>query len=269
MPKKPRRPWDAAQTPLYPHRHETARKYINAIRCATVFKKGFKAGSQCKGYAVKGMAYCKRHNNGDNNPNIGSEPGKPAHLASVATWWERMRAIEAANPGFLRQFLQGTGGTAAAYRERIRMQKERGLGTVLLPLSDLVGTKEPALLKAHGRLIKMKGMLGPPNPKPPEEMEPHEILVHNLRLSLDRTTELLQLPIQKKIPQADGTDLIEIDYKAAAIVKDAALRVGAMQIKVDRNALAARRLDKMAELLDRLKAEDALGTENSPKFYAR
>ena len=45
----------------------------------------------------------------------------------------------------------------------------------------------------------------------------------------------------------------KIDYKALSAVKDTALRAVATRLRVDRNAMMQKKVDKLAELLDRLK----------------
>lgn len=150
-----------------PFSPENKRKYVKARQCATVFMKGTRKGTQCKAYAVADSLFCRRHK----APAHG-RPMSEATREGQRRFWERMRAIEAESPGFFRQFMQGSGGTAAAYRERIRMQKAKGFDRphILRPLKDLVGTEDPTLLKAHGKLIRLKGAL-PVIDKPFEEMK--------------------------------------------------------------------------------------------------
>ena len=47
-----------------------------------------------------------------------------------------------------------------------------------------------------------------------------------------------------------------MDVKVASMVKDTALRALAVRVKIDSNALREKRIDKMDDLLRRLKAGD-------------
>lgn len=223
------------------------RKYVNRMQCAAVYRKGARAGKRCSWYAKKDSIYCRKHGAQEGVP-ISEEHAKALHDGS-RNWWARMRAIEAQRPGFLREFMgpRNTGFMKTAKRDWHGR---------LLPQEPLVVSDDPIVIKGAKVLQRELNRLPTPPDKPVEEMNPQELLIHNTYTSLHRIAELLRMPIKKTEIDERGQKVEVIDYKAAAIVKDAALRASALQVKVDGNALKAQRLDRMAELLERLKAPD-------------
>lgn len=211
---------------------KNTRKYIKARQCVTVFKNGRMAGLRCSWYALKDSVHCKRHDGNHNPTNIeGMRQG-------LMNYWARIRAIEAQNPGTIRRVLNID--KAADTRRRTKE-----IEATLLPKPK---TEDKIIIQAHKALVKQVAALPPIPDKPFDELAPHEQLVHNTRLALKRAHEILEVTLTEK--------KIKKDPKLASLVKDAAFRTLATAVKIDRNTLQERRIDKMGELLARLKAGD-------------
>lgn len=155
--------------------------------------------------------------------------------AGHASWWARVKALNKQYPGLLRE-LMNTDQSSATRKARTAVRKA-------LPAPV---TSDPVILKAHKSIIADVADLPPVPDKPFEELEPHEQLTVITGQSLRVVHEILSFKMADKagVPQP----------KIISIVKDTALRALSVRVKVDRNALSARRIDKMGELLERLKA---------------
>lgn len=213
----------------------TPKKYIKSRQCAAVFTKGRRAGTRCSWYARPDSIYCRRH--GRNEGNILSEEHVKALRKGAADWWTRMRALEAKQPGIIRRMFN----TDKAVETRMR----RKAVAKTLPMPP--GAKEDKMiLRAHKAIVNEIADLPAVPDKPFDQLEPHEQMVVNTRIALSRANEILCLPFKDEA----GV----VDPKIASIVKDATFRTIAAAVKIDRNVLAARKIDRMADLLERLKA---------------
>lgn len=107
--------------------------------------------------------------------------------------------------------------------------------------------------RALSNIITEKNKLPAVPDKPFEEMEDHQKLTVITSLSLDYARELLLMRADPKV-----------DPKAAELKWRAAAGALAIRVKVDRNALAARRIDGLTSLIERLKSgkDDPLTIEN-------
>lgn len=208
------------------------RKYIKGRQCAVVFKAGRMAGLRCSWYALPDSVFCKRHF-GNHHP-VNDEARKAGH----ANWWARMKAIEAQHPGTIRRMM----GIDKAHETRA---KNKEIEATLLPRPK---TKDEIIIKAHKALVKQVAALPAIPDKPFDQLEPHEQLVFNTKLALKRQHEILEVKLTE--------NKMAKNPKLASMVKDAAFRTLSAAIKVDTNALRARKLDKMGELLARLKGGD-------------
>ena len=216
--------------PLLKHAQGTGtKKYVKSRQCAAVFTRG---GLRCSWYARPDSVYCKRHQGNPNPSNI------EARMAGHTNWWARMHAIEKDHPGTLRRVL----GIDKAIETR---KRKKEIEATLLPRPQ---TEDKIVLQAHKALVKEVAALPAIPDKPFDALAPHEQLVFNTRLALKRSHEILEVKLTEK-KMSDNP-------KLAAMVKDAAFRTLATTVKVDSNTLQARKIDRMGELLQRLKAGD-------------
>lgn len=265
-------PYDSPENPQYDPTCGGKRKYIKARQCAAMWRKGKRAGKRCTWYALADSLYCKKHcvkYRGGRAYYVNNTPEKMAKLhQGVRDWWVRMKAIEAEHPGTIREVL-GLKVKSQQNKEYLARQKALGIpGNRFVPESQLFPpgflSDDPFVAKQQKYVAKEIFRL-PEIAKPIDEMTADELLTHNTLKSLKRMAELLALKITHQAKDADGKTVDVIDYKAASLVKDTALRAAALQIKVDRNALQATKIDRMHELLQRLKeGEKALVIEVAP-----
>lgn len=214
-----------------PGKNPSPRKYVKSQQCAAMYYKGARAGFQCTWYAQKDRIYCVKHGNSPGLSTASPETKEKVHQAS-RDWWARLKALDKKHPGLLRSVINTDQKT-----ETVARRKEARLE---MPTPK---TKDPLVLKAHNQVIAVAATLPRLPDKPFEEMEPHEQMVAITGRSLRVVYEILGFKMTVKgVP----------DPKIASLVKDTALRALAVRVKIDRNALAARRNDKMAELLERL-----------------
>lgn len=211
---------------------KNTRKYIKSRQCVTVFKRGKMAGLRCSWHALKDSVHCKRHE-GNHNPT-----NSEAREQGSMNFWARLRAIEAQNPGTIRRVLN-------VDKSLETRRRNREIEATLLPKPQ---TEDKIIIQAHKALVKEAAALPAIPDKPFDELAPHEQLVHNTRLALKRAHEILEVKLTEK--------KIKKQPKLASLVKDAAFRTIATAVKIDRNTLQERRIDKMGELLARLKAGD-------------
>ena len=216
-----------------------SKKFIKSRQCAAQYTKGGRAGFRCSWYAQEGSAYCVKHNPQEGVP-LSKKHADDLHQGA-RNWWARVKALEAKHPGIMRQILNSD--QAAITRLRVKeIQK-------VMPKPQ---TDDKQILQAHKIIVRKVADLPAVPDKPFDKLEPHEQLTVITGQSLKVVHEILSFSMK----DADGL----VDAKIASMVKDTALRALAVRVKVDRNALAAKRLDKMSELLDRLKAGEAAKT---------
>ena len=205
------------------------KKFIKSRQCATVFKRGARAGTRCTWYAQEGRIYCARHGRG-------IPTNQEARSKGHANWWARMKAIEVERPGFLREFL------GIAQREERRALREMAKQAMPPPPTD-----DKIVQKGYSALIREVSQIPLVPDKPDNELTEAELFNRNRRKSLEITYRVLCT----KTTDDDGV----VIPKLLSIVKDAALRTTTLAVKVDSTAMAERRFDKMADLLARLKGE--------------
>jgi hypothetical protein len=217
-----------------PHTTFKQRRWVKARQCATVYKIN---GIRCNWPAMENSLYCRKHGQ---QPKVSKETIAKMH-AGRDRWWARMREIEAKAPGTLKRIFSARAVAANETRRKTAAVQK------LLPAPE---TDDKIILKAHKTIVREIADLPAVPNKPFDEMAPHEQMVVNTKIALTRAYEILRMPYVDKKSK-------EIDYKVLATVKDAAFRTIGAAVKIDRNALAARKLDRMAELLARLKAGEA------------
>lgn len=217
-----------------PGKSPSAKRFVKSRQCAAVYTKGNRAGTRCTWYAQEDRIYCAKHARF-----TGPSPEHEAKMREgQRNWWARIRELEKVHPGLMRQVL-GIDQKIEVNARRREVRKE-------MPKPD---TDDPLILKAHKQVVALKADLPALPDKPFEEMEPHEQLVAITGQSLRNVYEILKF----KMVDEKGQPIL----KVASMVKDTSLRALAVRVKVDRNALAARRADKMAEILERLTKGDA------------
>jgi hypothetical protein len=208
------------------------RKYVNAMQCATVYKVGKRAGKRCTWYAVSGTAHCKKHQ-GWSSPRT---PEMEKHrMEGSKAWWARMRELEKKSPGTMRRVFN----TAQSLETR---RKTKELEATILPKPE---SKDKLVVKAHKAAIRYVANLPDVPDKKLEAMEPHERMTHELRISIQRAHEVIVNPIAPK-------DLDE-NPKKVKLITETALKIMALNVKIDKNALQARKLDRMQEIVEALR----------------
>ena len=216
------------------------KKFIKSRQCATVFKRGARAGTRCTWYARPDSIYCVRH--GVREGATITEEHKQALKDGTRNYWARMRAIEAERPGFLREFM---GGPQKVKRKAI----EHVQAEMPPPKTD-----DKIVQKGYKTLVREVAQIPAVPDKPDSELTEAELFNRNRRKSLEITYRVLCT----KTTDDDGV----VIPKLLSIVKDAALRTTTLAVKVDSTAMAERRFDKMADLLARLKGEPIKTIEN-------
>lgn len=214
-----------------PGKNPSEKRFVKSRQCAAIYTVGNRAGNRCTWYARADSIYCARHGRGEGKT---LAPERIAKMqAGAQSWWTRLRELEAKHPGLMRQVLNVDEATETRQRRK-EVRRE-------MPAPK---TDDPVVLKAHTQVVALAAELPRLPDKPFEQMEPHEQLVAITGKSLRVVHEILGF----KMTDTDGVP----NPKIVSIVKDTALRALAVRVKVDRNALAARRADKMAEILERL-----------------
>lgn len=210
------------------------KRFVKSRQCAAMYSKGGRAGKQCTWYAQADRIYCARHGRNVAPKNV------EAWREGNRNWWIRLKALEAKYPGIMRQALGVD--KAIATRKAIKEVEKT------MPKPE---TEDKTILQAHKAIVKRVADLPALPDKPFEDMEPHEQLVAITGQSLKVVHEILSF----EMTEGKGKNKT-VNLKVASMVKDTALRALAVRLKSDRNALTARRLDKMGELLERLRNGD-------------
>lgn len=219
-------------------------------KCCAILKRGPQKGNRCWRFSGKGSLYCRHH-----NPLVdptGHWLKTPEAEAGRQKYWARVREAARTDPTLTSQ-IHNPRRSPESYvrqwktrRENVERQKQ---GLEKLPGHDTVKGDGKLMFKANAIITDTKIGLPAVPDKPFEEMEPHEQLVVVTGQALDVVHKILKIPFLKE----DGS----ADLKAASLVKDTAIRTIGLRIKVDTNALNAKRADKVLDVLERLKAEAA------------
>lgn len=133
---------------------------------------------------------------------------------------------------------------AAAKKQAAQQLRERAAAE-----AEIRATQPSVVHTARNVLLHEKAQLPAMPDKPFDQMEPHEKLQVLTGMSLDFHHKVLSLPFE---PAAQP--------KLAQMQMAAASGALALRVKVDRNALTARKVDGMVSLLERLKGERQMVT---------
>lgn len=218
------------------------RRWVKARQCAAIWRKpnsGYQ-GARCGLPAQEGRLYCWRHGT---QKGVGMLQHLDKVHAGQRRWFARMRALDKQYPGLMREVMK----IDQREETRRRVKEIRAKGNM-----PKIVTADKMLQKADKELVKAVAELPRIPDKPFEELEPHEQLVRITGESLTRIHEIVRTPI----PDLNVRNLDPMALKLAAMIKDASLRALTVRIKADGNALAARKVDRLAEILERLKAGD-------------
>lgn len=218
-------------------------KYVTTTQCTAVFRS---TGEQCRGHAVKGRSTCKKH--GGLTPLGGTV--SESSLAGTAAYWKRIREAAEKDPGLMSQLCdphhsQDYLVKLAASGRAARARKLAGLAP--LPKKERPSQEEKVVLRADKIVTEELRTLPAVPDRPFDQLEPHEQLVVVTGQALVAVHETLSMDVKNE----DGT----INLKAASLRKDTALRTLSIRVKVDQNALMAKRQDKMTDLLQRIREE--------------
>lgn len=254
-----------------PKKHRCAARYAHV---------NYNGRTTCGRWAREGSVYCANHGNSEGK--VRTEEHKAAMREGSRKYWAKLR--EALQKGLIddypsaaanrktvakaREIYQEQRREVAAIAEEIVKKKPgRPKGT---PLSKdhkaAIGAarkeaarqvRERAVAEAQAKaaqpgsvqmarsvLLHEKELLPAMPDKPFDQMEPHEKLQVLTGMSLDFHHKVLSLPFD---PAAQP--------KLAQMQMAAASGALALRVKVDRNALTARKVDGMVSLLERLKNE--------------
>lgn len=230
----------------------TKRTYVSKPRCAAIWRN---TGEQCIDYAVEGTRYCGIHGNGGNGAVPGT-PMPPAAVAGLSEYWKRIKAEAAKDPTLLSR-IHNPHHTpehmAKLQAARAAAVERRRAGLPPLPKPPKPTADEKLALKADKIITAELATLPAVPDKPFEELEPHEQLVVVTGQALQTVHEILAMPIK----DAEGN----VNMKAATLKKDTAIRTLSIRVKVDTNALNARRQDKTLDLLEKIREEQARGVK--------
>lgn len=225
--------------------------YVTTTQCTAIYKN---TGEQCRHHAVKGRTTCFRH--GGKTPRGG--PLHPNAARGTQEYWKRIREAAEKDPTFLKRTFNPRHSPehlqklSSAGREAIA-RKRAGLEPLPKPLPPTADEK--VVLRADKIVTaELKALPAVPD-KPFAELEPHEQLVVVTGLSLTVVHDILKM----KWTGETG----EVNLKAASLVKDTALRTLSIRVKVDQNALMAKRQDKMTDLLQRIREEQERSGESA------
>jgi len=218
-------------------------------RCNAIMKNGPLKGLKCNRVAMKESLYCKRH-----NPLVdptGHWLKTPEAEAGRKEYWARIRKAALEDPTLTSRIhhpRRAPESYERGWKSRRENAKRKKQGLEKLPGFDDV----KLMFKANAIINDTKTALPAVPDKPFDQLEPHEQLIVVTGQALDVVHEILKIPFKAVV---DGVE--KVDLKAASLVKDTAIRTIGLRIKVDTNALAARRADKVLDVLERLKAEAA------------
>ncbi len=261
----------------------TRKRIGSGEKCIVVYKKGKRAGTRCGRYTYAPTSvYCSKHgknkDHSGGNPNLQDPKQLPAIMANVEqgkrNFWARMRAAVAADPelarlqpgptakGYKQTREQVAKRTAASKRTKLAKKSAERVAAGLPPLEipeapppeppkEKPSAEMRPILRAQRELVAARESLPALPDKPFEEMEPHEKLVALTGMGLDHLYNLL------KDPLADP----EVAPVKAKLQMQAATAALTMRVKVDSNALRARKVDRMGDILARLKGTQAPGDE--------
>lgn len=198
---------------------------------------------QCGRRAKKGGIYCGAHDNGGRagTGTGGHAPGSEnlnklqAGLRRFYEVRKKLKAegvIDAIKPGEFQK-----GNKAASRKNKMLAAAKKG---IVPPQNSLPTTAVPKALK----LLEAEKRSLPAVPdKPFEELEDHEKLTTLTGISLNMTHTILSMPIDLNQPTL---------FKEQMKLLSGTL---SLRVKVDRNMLQARKQDKLAEIVERLRAE--------------
>lgn len=227
---------------------ENKRKYLKRPQCISRYKN---TGLQCKGYAVDGRPYCKKHAN--------AEPGVPVSPATIegrAAYWKRIKEAAQHDPTLLSRIHNPhhpPEHMQKMWKARDEARERKKVGLAPLPKPPKPTADEKLALKADKIITAEIAALPAVPDRPFAELEPHEQLVVVTGQALQTVHEILAMPIK----DAEGN----VNMKAATLKKDTAIRTLSIRVKVDTNALNARRQDKTLDLLEKIREEQARGVK--------
>lgn len=195
---------------------------------------------QCGRRARKGHLYCLKH--GAHLEGV-PHPKTPEHLekmrAGLARWRETMNRAKAA--GLIEDIPCGfQAGNKAGNKAAKKAAKERKIN----PPAPDKAIRSHGFLRAQKALVAEIASLPALPDKPFDQMEPHEQLTALTGLGMGMLHTVLTKPIDPA-----GTPLL---FKAQMTAASTALSV---RVKVDRNMLASKKADRLADLVLRLKNE--------------
>lgn len=225
----------------------TKRKYISKPRCAAIWKS---TGEQCIGYAREGKQYCVKHGTGTVPPGV-----FPAHVAEGrAAYWKRIKEAAQHDPTLLSRIHNPhhpPEHMEKMWKARDAAKARKDAGLAPLPKPPKPTGDEKLALRADKIITAEIAALPAVPDRPFSELEPHEQLVVVTGQALETVHEILAMPLKDE----KG----EINLKRAALKKDTAIRTLSIRVKVDTNALNARRQDKTLDLLERIRKEQEKG----------
>jgi hypothetical protein len=251
------------------------------LRCAARYSHPHANGrTTCGFWAREGSVYCQKHGSAEGHTN--TEEHTAAIREGTRRYWAKLR--EALQKGLIDEFPNAAvkRETVAKAREVYQAQRRevhaiaaeivkkkpgRPKGTPMAKSHKAAiseakklaaqQVRERAVAEAEAKaaqpltvrrarnvLLHEKAQLPAPPDIPFEQMEPHEKLQVLTGMSLDFHHKVLSLPFD---PAAQP--------KLAQMQMAAASGALALRVKVDRNALTARKVDGMVSLLERLKGE--------------
>lgn len=213
-------------------------------RCAAIYKK---SGKSCGAVARKGTLYCRQHQ--------GTPQPIELRNAGAQVYWEKMR--EALRNGLVETIATsvplGSKRDPESLRKRSINTKRalavrRGIDPdTVAPAIPVLPPEDAKLVKKARQRIKLARANLPAIPdKPFNQLEAHEKFAVLLGQSLEFTHRLLNV----------AADPLK-DAKVVSMQKDAAISVMSMRVKIDASIMKERRVDRLSDLLERLKAEPA------------
>lgn len=197
---------------------------------------------QCPNRALPDGVYCSRHARTqariEQNRTLNSDPEHKAKLhAGLLRWRERMQKLK--TEGVVDEIHSGVfkkGNKAASKKNKMLAKAKRGepVAVSAVPKKHIVTATK--LLEAEQK------SLAPVPDKPFEELEDHEKLTVLTGKSLNIINQIISMPIDPEQPTL---------FKEQMKLLSGTL---SLRVKVDRNMLQARKQDKLAEIVERLKA---------------
>lgn len=185
-------------------------------------------GGYCRAPAMRGKLRCRVHGGKSTGPT--SEAGKSRAVAAMTAgrraWVTRMRTMKAT--GVIRRFPGG-----------------RRKGKTLPRTGDRIVDRAQRLVENALAMVEQSPAVKALRAKEWDELTAAERLQRNTLDALTVTRDILARPLNWDKP------------KEVSIIKDAALSAAALQARVDELVLRPQRsLDKMSDLLQRLRAGD-------------